>query len=431
MGDKRRKGQRFLVRLAVVGGLVIVGVIAFNQVQERSLGAKIAKARAAGFPFDAKDMVPRNLPKPAENAALYYAALEPYERSLVLTDRQKGKEALSKEEPTQGERQALETYLREVDSVIESFVQASRLPRCYFEKKWERGVDVLLPEYSQLKHASRLAVARGVARIAEGDERGLDDIAAAMRAARHMRMQPPFIALLASLAVDAIALAGVQDALVLVERDAEALAVLKGIVESAPEEFDLTNLLRCEAFFSWWCAENLGYFTQYMNDFSVDLHISVGSKSQTVSRGLKSDILDLYVPALTSYKPGDDERALFESLESRSAVMRERLLTGTFFSAVVPYFENADEALNRARARRRCNLAAIAVIEHRNKLGQWPKTLAEAGTALTDPFDQTPLKYRRDGKGFRVWSVGVDKVDHGGATKDESRDDDEVVVFPG
>jgi hypothetical protein len=66
----------------------------------------------------------------------------------------------------------------------------------------------------------------------------------------------------------------------------------------------------------------------------------------------------------------------------------------------------ASEAGDRARAA--VTLTAASVLEWKVRHGAFPVTLAQAMPRVPqDPFDLRPIRYRREGNGFVVWSVGV------------------------
>jgi hypothetical protein len=88
----------------------------------------------------------------------------------------------------------------------------------------------------------------------------------------------------------------------------------------------------------------------------------------------------------------------------------------------------------------RLTRAGLALLQYQQAHNQLPETLAVLGLeGLTDPFTDEPLRYRREGNGFVVYSVGQDRKDNGG-TPEPKRDDsdphrkpveyDEVWRFP-
>jgi hypothetical protein len=442
MGGKRARGQKFLVVLTVVLVLGIAASFAVSAAQERALAEGIARAKAAGFPFKAEDLKPARMPKPAENAALIYEKLDALRRSLVFTDQSAGQVALSKPWPddprTPEEWAAMELYVTEAEPLIEAFMRAAQLPSCYFDKDWDEGVGLLLPEYAAVKEAARTALGRAALRARRGEVSFLEDVAAVRRSARHMQAQPPLIALHVSFSLDSMGLTAIQQSLAHFSGDTKSLEAIRVEAAAFPEEWDVEVQLRCEAFFGWWCANHLDLVAQYMTgaDYShvgppqVEPHVRFLAGTQTVARTVKRSILEIYTPALGSYEPGTDERKLFDGLDERGRRASESLVAGYFVGVIAPVFGRTPIAMDRLRAVRRCILAAVAVLEHRNARGAWPETLAAAGVDLLDPFDGKPLRFKAVGGGFRVWSVGDDLKDDGGLTRKEGQGSyDEVLVF--
>jgi hypothetical protein len=77
------------------------------------------------------------------------------------------------------------------------------------------------------------------------------------------------------------------------------------------------------------------------------------------------------------------------------------------------------EADRRSRATLRSAATAVAAERFRRDQGRWPAALDELVPAYVtavplDPFDGQPLRSRRLGDGFVVYSVGPDLADDGG-----------------
>ena len=88
-------------------------------------------------------------------------------------------------------------------------------------------------------------------------------------------------------------------------------------------------------------------------------------------------------------------------------------------------------------ARNQMAIVALHLASFRHNSGAYPEALADlpdADRLPGDLFSEKPLKYRRDGDGFVLWSVGPDGDDDGGKTHDEltaadpatSRDDGDI-----
>lgn len=75
-------------------------------------------------------------------------------------------------------------------------------------------------------------------------------------------------------------------------------------------------------------------------------------------------------------------------------------------------------ALKRDKAivQMRLQQAVLALKAYRHQQGRYPEQLAAVSWPLpNDPFSGRALGYRREGKGFRVWSLGPNLRDDGGA----------------
>jgi hypothetical protein len=62
---------------------------------------------------------------------------------------------------------------------------------------------------------------------------------------------------------------------------------------------------------------------------------------------------------------------------------------------------------------------ALAAEIHRAEHGEWPESLSALQTTLShdlpeDPFAQAPYHYRREQRGYVLWSLGRDLDDDGG-----------------
>jgi hypothetical protein len=102
------------------------------------------------------------------------------------------------------------------------------------------------------------------------------------------------------------------------------------------------------------------------------------------------------------------------------------LLTLIFFQV---YPQNADKrAYQQATAE--ITRAAAAALAWKDRKGSFPSTLETALSPVPhDPFDGKPLRYRLEGKGFVVYSVGATGQFAGG-TPDEAPGKEAVFRYP-
>jgi hypothetical protein len=111
-----------------------------------------------------------------------------------------------------------------------------------------------------------------------------------------------------------------------------------------------------------------------------------------------------------------------KSQDSIRSLERRTKSTPLYFSILtrmlMPVFERAVWSRERLAANLGDAQIALALIIYKSAHGAYPDSLATleaAGFKLPkDPFGGQPFKYRRDGVGFIVYSIGSDMKDDGG-----------------
>ena len=101
-----------------------------------------------------------------------------------------------------------------------------------------------------------------------------------------------------------------------------------------------------------------------------------------------------------------------------------------------PAAEQARLAEDRGTARYQLTRVAFALAIYRAENGEYPERLEQLVPAAlaelpSDPFTGRPFVYQRTDDGFRLYSVGDNQQDDGGATFDtDPRGDDLPVIVP-
>jgi hypothetical protein len=134
----------------------------------------------------------------------------------------------------------------------------------------------------------------------------------------------------------------------------------------------------------------------------------------------------------------EDHQRLFPSMalcvEAARAAEHHREALMTHFHAemvalpdgpvkrLVPALNKLEPATRRLTARLRSLNACVAAERYRHERGAWPASLAGLVPVYLpapprDPFEDAPLKLRRLPDGLVIYSVGVNKVDNGGAIR--------------
>ncbi|MCO5295533.1 MAG: hypothetical protein M9921_01615, partial [Fimbriimonadaceae bacterium] len=220
----------------VVGTPLIVRSIHARQ-EESEYREQLRLARAEGLPTTSAEFAATVRPAlPAENAALLYrrlrkAGVDPSDTIRVDPDEADRNLRFHSNAGTLAEAKQL---LASHSETLELVDRAVKLPRCWFERKWE-GPATLFPEYAVVRQAAKLTALRGTVAACEG--RAADAIADADRLfamAGHLREEPTDLGALVAESIERIALQHVGE-WSFIHRDEPAYALaLDRLVRALP-----------------------------------------------------------------------------------------------------------------------------------------------------------------------------------------------------
>jgi hypothetical protein len=174
--------------------VVLVGVpaglmkIAIN-VEEAAFREQLRLARAEGLPTTAAEFTQQILPAaPEENAAPLYREL----RGQI--PRQVDLESLARQLTFQPDPEVMagaRAFLKQAEAPLQTIDAAVRLPRCWYDRDWSKGVVLLLPELADMRMASRLLALRGSLAAAEGrTDAAIQDARRILQIAAHANDEP-------------------------------------------------------------------------------------------------------------------------------------------------------------------------------------------------------------------------------------------------
>ena len=79
----------------------------------------------------------------------------------------------------------------------------------------------------------------------------------------------------------------------------------------------------------------------------------------------------------------------------------------------------------REMATLRLTRAGLALLQYKQAHGGCrPRSMPWVVEGLVDPFTEEPLRYRPEGEGFLVYSVGAERQDNGGTPSPRGEDSD-------
>ncbi len=437
--------KRFYIYFLSIGCLFL-GIASPLEAQKKkppvpTLAAIRKAARAEGLPLSAEDLR-RKPPVPdADNAAPLYvqlterfdakkAELEELEKiGLSLINSTSGD--YSPEQIAAG-RKILALLAAEFSLIL----QASQKPDCDFHYPYELGPETPFPEFAQMRRAVRYLGIKSVLLDREGKtSEALEQIATGARIGRHAGKEPTLIALLVQLALEAIMdrqwhklvnrHATEKDFLAKAEKansNFGALPSMKNglrgeivmgavIIEQIRsrefnyEEFKISR----EDFEERLPARNAGMYEKNMLSFWRNAY-----KEMNKTNG---DPMPIH---LVLQKATADEEKTYKADEVG------HLLNTILMSSVT----QQGSKIVRTQAMRRMRILKIELLKYRLTHGTFPDDLKQFDVmTVTDPFDGKPLRYRREGAGFRLWSVGENLKDDGGQTRVGDNKNADVVTF--
>ena len=195
------------VAVLVVIGLSMFALLKVRAYRDRQeLDHELDLAHQEGIPITWKDYA-GGIPtaKPEENAAPFYKSLS-------------GLRPKGKEDPTQldvdlyrnpgpSTIEAAKRELTKQSRFIAAVDQAAKLPRCWFNRDWNKGLAVLMPEYSDMKSGTKWIALRGSIAAAQGDSASaIRDIDEVFAVGKHASEEGTLISILVGEAIDGIGL---------------------------------------------------------------------------------------------------------------------------------------------------------------------------------------------------------------------------------
>ena len=99
--------------------------------------------------------------------------------------------------------------------------------------------------------------------------------------------------------------------------------------------------------------------------------------------------------------------------------VEETAANNPIVSALLPAYGVIRSSVDRAVAYQQADLAALAVHRYYLRYGQWPESLKQLVPEFlseipVDLVDGQPIRYKNDGSGPIIYSIGNDNVDDGG-----------------
>jgi len=385
----------------------------------------LADARRAGLPVSAKDLqAPR--PPPDQNAAPLYTQMQ---RLVADPYRLRGDDQVAEflpAAPTPDQMQATRRALSRRADLMALIHRAAARPYCVFVRNWSDPTTILFQEDKYLEMAARFIMAES--RVLDWDGKPLEAVrnqALGFRVARQAYSDKMGIPYLAAEQIDATTLSGLQKILYHDGSNPAVADAVKAVVEKDYRPLSPAGALRNEFYEFLVTLDQLrkggpvslirlsgqpapqgstSRSSAYWNNFMDQSGLKLIRRTRRII-----DAVDL---------PFLEAHAVYAAIDTE--VEKGRDDTNLVSAILLPL---TDMSENRARdtARAEETRAAAAVLVWKARHGTFPETLdIVMNPAPVDPFDGKPLRYRREGAGFVVYSVGKDGKFDGGTSDKKS-----------
>ncbi len=394
----------------------------------RDLPAAAEAYRATGLPWIARDLAPDPSVRPEENAAplLRRGAAEMVRRGWS------GALGAIRRSADEGRWDDLAAALRGYEPALATLAQAAKRPRADFGRDWDLGVEVLFSEYAGIKGGVQALALRARLKASRGEAASaLADLRTARALARLAEADSNLLALVVRVAGERAVYDGTRR--IAAETPALSPALITELDRPAPPP-DLPRALRGEAYLAVASARNLtklnpdplnGDFRSLADPRRI---LRTGFPKSETRRAYMARVLALWTAvAAERRRYPRDPYALGVAIDRLSArEAREPGRSHRLARVVVAPMTTVGAALAKLGAERTLTLAYLRALDARRRAGSLPTVLVTGN----DPFGR-PYRSRREGEAFRLWSLGPDGRDDGGATRKENpKTDDVTVVYP-
>jgi len=437
-----RRVWRFVVALLA---LLILAHLILNIVAGRRLEAELNRIRAAGQPLTLAEAAPPKVPDSQNAAPLYQQAFNGLRKPEADEDIAAAFPGLGtlKSRPTLAEVEAVLARHRADFRLLE---EASRRPACRFPVNWEAGLAATFPHYAGVRGATRFLTAKALVEAKRGRAaEALNDLAIEVRLVNHIGAEPTLIAQLVRIACTAIAFWYVPEILAAAppsEAESRALYDLLSEVDTRGRFIPVIETERAFgiSFFDEVRRAGPATLGRLYRPPGVEYRHRLGwgdvlDRGWPVLRWVWEPLLKLEEVYYLRYTretiakaaalvkmPYPQAREGLRQLEV-APIRAPRYVLVSY--ALLPLPLQAFQRVVESDAMVGLMRGALALRAYQIEHGDYPASLAElkarGGWPIADdPFSGKPFVYRREGKGYILYSVGWDGIDNGGISQGEA-----------
>lgn len=407
----------------VIALALVIGV--GSQMINSSFDKALARYKAAGMPWTADEVNLMKLPADKDAGPRLFSLAEKFDqlkpeisslRNSLLTPQLAAEFEMSLEPRTK--------LMEEYEPIAEMDV--------FWDKDWDEGMDLLLPEFGNFKAMTRAFPARMELRSYRGDVKGsLEDLHLGSSIVKQSGTSPVLIGLLVQIANRNIMTQAILRSASYHLADPATLEAYAEAAEALKPNVKLSQALRAESYCGIVAMRNwsIREVDHWLLNGSLGLGIPEGRKELIRSGNPRSAIPRFFAVPLLEYwaEYGEAMKAQGDTLEATLEVARKmnaransiEMPRGTMVAILSVDMTRAVEAAIRTEADHRNLLAALKLAARRARRGG--VTDAEVEALLPeDPFTHQPMKAALTEGTIKLWSLGLDKTDQGGFSRVET-----------
>lgn len=425
--------RNLLLVLAILAALIVLpGIpwLLFDFKYGNDLARELDALRAQGVPLTLAEAAPRPVPADQNAATLYlplfrvnFDPVHPQYRD------EGGPRGLSKYEvPSEWKSGEWETaeLMRPVlarpdcQQALRTLRAASRRPACVFPVKWDQGPAMLFPHMSQLRQATRLCAAQAMLDARDGKAAAaVDWLGVCYRMAAQAGQEPTLIAQLVEIAMLAITDKTARAVCDVIPMAPELAATLRGEFDRVPVAANFARGMlgeRALGLDSFRMIERGGLSAGDLGELMGGGSEGPGPFLRAMGSGVMGPYWKLEKLNYLKYMTRALERSQRPYRETAGAPEEIEMGMGRIMSSMlVPVFGKANGKRDEALAQLDLLRLGLDLKLYQRARGQYPASLAALGAPRpVDVFTGRDFIYRREGQGFKLYSIGINLKDDKG-----------------
>ena len=350
----------------------------------------------------------------SQNGAKLIASVLPVVRNLKLDN------------PKTLTEQMVQDHWSQIGPAIDKIEEASHRPVVMFKRDYSNPAATLFPEYSDVKHWVTLLVRMGHFSAEKGD---LSNAQRYWELASYLASKIDNEGLLISMLVRIASLAIIErelkDDIQAFGKNSALVKVIDGVLKKLDQPYDLKKPLSMEHFFGTSMIDAVindpSMFTAMGGTPAVPNEIKYGRYLPRFKVANLSRIHRFYADAVQSL-PKDPYNLVgidhaFSGMDQTA--IKQQGLSYTLLSIVGPVFSQAGLAVSKEIAQRNVLSQAIALLQ----TGADPASGLPLKGRFAMDVDGKSIRLKKGASGWMVYSVGMDKVDDGGAEMKNGKGD--------